>query len=71
MMHMTAIKPEITSEIFSSINFENPLYFWLLQRKQKMMQEIPENWGTQVFIDWNNKFFGRSHLMNVMQNGTP
>ena len=36
-------------EHFSSINLENPLYFWRMRRKQKMMQDNSENWGNQVF----------------------
>ena len=42
-------------EHFSSINFENPLYFWRMQRKQKTVQETSENWGNQVFyiLEWH------------------
>ena len=42
-------------EYFSSINFENPLYFWRMRRKQKTVQENSENWGNQVFyiLEWH------------------
>ena len=42
-------------EHFSSINFENPLYFWRMRRKQKTMQENSENWGNLFFyiLEWH------------------
>ena len=45
--------------------------FLCMWQKQKMKQENSEKWGDQVFIDWKDIFFGRSDLMNFMQNGKP
>jgi hypothetical protein len=70
----TALQPLVPFwplEHVSSINFENPLYFWRMWRKQKTFQENSENWENQVFIYWNDIFFGGSDLMHVMQSGKP
>ena len=63
--------PKIQSIIFFLYKFWKSFVFLPMRRKQKMMQENSENWGNQVFIYWNDIYFGHSDLLNIMQSGTP